>query len=161
MSTGTTVIDARFCNEEKCVGGEVQVAALPRLRESVALPDGSARFEVVSTRVDGKPAVRVQVSGLVMLECQRCLLPMSFKFESRRALVFADPPADPDDEGEDADFVGADVRLDAMELLEEEVLLCLPMIPRHPSGECPAEPPAAQSGGKPSPFAALKVVRRN
>ncbi len=161
MSAGTTVVDARFCTQEERIGGEVSVAALPRLRESVATPDGSVRFEVAATRVDGKPAVQVRVSGQVMLECQRCLLPMSFAFESRRELVFADPPADPEEEGEDADFVGADVRLEAMDLVEEEALLCLPMIPRHPLGECPGALPAAQSDGKPSPFAVLKVVRRN
>jgi uncharacterized protein len=161
MSAGTTVVDTRFCSQDQRLAGEVAVESLPRLRESVASAEGVIRFEVATTRVDGHPAVRVRVSGQVMLECQRCLLPFAYEFEAQRTLVFAPPPADPEDEAEDADFLGAEARLEVMELVDEEVLLCLPMVPRHPQANCPADSPAMQSGGKPNPFAVLKAVGRN
>lgn len=161
MSAGTTLVDVRFCSQDERLGGETAVSSLPRLLETVASQDGVIRFEVAATRVDGKPAARIRVSGQVTLGCQRCLLPFVFEIAAERSVVFADPPADPDDEGEDVDFVGADARLEAMELVEEEALLCLPMVPRHPPGECPGDPLAATAGSRPSPFAVLKSVGPN
>jgi uncharacterized protein len=57
-------------------------------------------------------------------------------------------------ESEEEDFVVADGPLDVRELVEDAVILALPMIPRKPGIE---EPPApADKPQRESPFAALK-----
>jgi len=51
--------------------------------------------------------------------------------------------------------------LNVLELIEEELLLALPLIPRHPQGTpCGDQPgPRAESGERESPFAILKKLK--
>lgn len=161
MSAGASIVDVCFCGHDEKLEGRVEVSALHRLREAVSGADGVLRYEIAPLRHEGKPAARVSLQGRVSLVCQRCLEPLSFDLASRRILVLAHPPADPEDEHEDVDFIGPDVRLEAMELVEEEALLCLPMIPRHPPGECPGQGSTAQAEDRPNPFAVLKASEKH
>ena len=55
--------------------------------------------------------------------------------------------------------------LDAMTLIEDELLLSLPFAPMHPEAQCPAPAQALESGGEPerntpSPFARLAALKK-
>ena len=73
----------------------------------------------------------------------------------------ADEFAPFDDEDESTDVIPAVPRLDLRVLLEDEVMLGLPLAPRHTPGACApqAEAPQAETEA-PSPFAALARLRR-
>lgn len=144
MSARTSSVDLRFWARGEALAGQIAVADLHRLRHEVAKADGSLRYEVVPTRVDGKPAVEISLLGRVWLTCQRCLGDFESDLAVRRVLVFAPPPPAIDEEGDATDFVGTDAFFEAPALVEEEALLSLPMVPRHPVGECPAEQGGAQ-----------------
>ena len=70
-------------------------------------------------------------------------------------------------DAEEAEVLLAAAPLDAMTLVEDEILLWLPFAPRHPEGQCPAEV-AATSGSEgvqpvkatSSPFARLAALRK-
>ena len=104
---------------------------------------GGIRFEVrgfVTAR--GHPGLHLAVEGNLLLRCQRCLGALSYRLEADRDIVFvpgADEFAPIVDEAETEDLMPAVARLDLRALLEEEVLLGLPLAPRHEDGACPAE----------------------
>ena len=110
--------------------------------------------------------LHIQGDTVVRLECQRCLQPLSEALHVDRRLRFVageDEAARLDEESED-DVLALVSRLDLFDLLEDELILALPLVPRH--GTCPqpldaasaiAPPVAAEV--RPNPFAALASLR--
>ncbi len=118
--------------------GRIPVSDLPRLREVVCNDSGYVDVLLEFGKGEFGPIyIRGQISALLELECQRCGEPVScdINVEPNVSPVLTDSQAkhlpkefDPvllDDES----VVVAD-------LVEEELLLSLPMIAKHPLGEC-------------------------
>lgn len=161
MSQQSLVIDPQaFARDGGRLEGVVQVAALERLADLVMDAQGELRFLVSGTRdQDGRLFLLLHLEGALKLECQRCLesYDWSFQIDSRLLLV---PPGQPmpDDDLEDdsCDPVEATPRMDVVPLLEDELLLAIPVVPRHEV----CEPPAAyRDNEETSPFAVLKKLR--
>jgi uncharacterized protein len=143
------------------VARDFAIAGFARLRDRLAQPIGSARASVEFGMGGQWPIAQLAVDAEVMLTCQRCLQPMRWRLASESALVFAEAvePGLPD--GYEA--VGGDPhRLDLGALVEDELLLALPIIPQHAEGEAcqlPGGVAAAgegKGGGMRRPFAGLK-----
>jgi uncharacterized protein len=107
--------------------------------------------------------LELQADADVPLECQRCLQPMIEHLQVRRRLRFVrteEQAARLDEESED-DVLALPPRLDLRELLEDELILALPIVPRH--GLCPQPLPLAAAPDDeepaPKPFAALAALR--
>lgn len=64
----------------------------------------------------------------------------------------------PDDEQDDADYLVADPRLDVPALVEDEILLGLPMAPLHETAECGLSAAKAKEQ-KESPFRVLRGLK--
>lgn len=100
----------------------------------------------------------LQASAVVMRTCQRCLHPVALPVELARSIRFVadEQQAAALDAESDDDVLALTHSLDAMELVEDEILLDLPIVPRHE--DCtlplPSDPPASH------PFAALAALRR-
>jgi len=101
----------------------------------------------------------------VPLECQRCLKPVDSALQIERSFLFVhgeDAAAQLDADTDD-DVLALTRALDLRELIEDELLLALPIVPRH--GVCP-EPLVASADAageveeKPNPFAALAALKR-
>lgn len=157
------VIDSlEFARAGGRLAGSVAVADLGRLAD--ALADGSGELDCSldgGRDEDGKPYLHLQVNGVLRLACQRCLsaLPFDVHVDSR-LLPMAPGQEWPDEELSDdaSDMIEADAALSVMSLIEDEVLLALPIAPRHE--DC--RPPSAAGGdSKPSPFAALADLKKH
>ena len=116
----------------------------------------------------------LSVSAGVELTCERCLEPMAQELEAKRGFEFVgsareadtlteawleDQAADP--ELADIDFLATEDNISLRDLVEDEVLLCLPPSPKH--GVC--QPPAQGSeagddstGQTIQPFSNLKAL---
>ena len=112
--------------------------------------------------------LHLEARARVWRECQRCLLPVALDLEVARALRFVateEQAAALDAESED-DVLALGRRLDLHELVEDELLLALPLVPMHTT--CPQAPPmrfgddavAADAEPAPRPFAALARLKR-
>ena len=108
--------------------------------------------------------LHVKAGTSVSLECQRCLQPMAVNLEVDRSFRFVhgeDAAAQLDADSED-DVLALTRALDLRELIEDELLLALPIVPRHEV--CPVPLPVRQNDPlaeeKPNPFAALAVLKR-
>ncbi len=175
--------------------GQLQMADLPRLAESGARVLGSIAWEW--TAASASPSVSrprrrwwLAISGTVACRCERCLEPVDLSVSERRGFEFLDSAAQadrateqqaqeaadsdgsgPPPEFEQLDFLSVDDGLSLADLVEDEILLALPMAPKHanchapaplggdarPSdGNVPLGPAADEASATTRPFAGLK-----
>lgn len=99
----------------------------------------------------------------LQLVCQRCLEPVAWALDAQRSFRFVEgeaAAAELDAQCED-DVLALTRELDLRELVEEELLLCLPLVPKHE--HCPRPLPEASADAGPeraNPFAALAALKR-
>ncbi len=64
-------------------------------------------------------------------------------------------------EADDCEAIPASRELSLLSLVEEEVLLALPIVPRHAECQLPADVGAEEEENEPSPFAALAGLKKH
>jgi uncharacterized protein len=147
---------------------EFAIAGFARLRDRLAEPTGSVRARAEFGLEGRWPVARLAVASEVVLTCQRCLGPVRRKLESTSRVVFADESAPELPEGYEP--VGGDPRrLDLAALVEDELLLGLPLIPQHEAGEDCSLPGGAEGAAEDDtqtvemlrPFAGLKDLLKH
>lgn len=126
-----------------------------------------ARGERRSLR-SGEPQtwLHLDASAAMPLQCQRCLEPVIVPIEVHRNFQFVhgeEAAAQLDADSED-DVLALTHALDLHELLEDELLLALPLVPRHEhcaqSLAAPAVEDHPAASDEPHPFAGLAVLKR-
>ena len=143
--------------------GTFAPADLERLQDAVADERGELRYEITAgLDRQRRQVVSCIIEGFVFLICQNTLEAFRHEISVRDRLILVDdeaslPPVE--EEGEDEDYVVADGPLDIRDLVEDAVLLALPMVPRKPGSEGAARRDEA-GGSEPSPFAALASLKK-
>jgi len=149
----------RLAETEADVEFAIPLAELSGLRPLRAAIGGSVRGRVHFTREQDVPVAELVMSGSVTLECQRCMKPMQLSLETATRVALIASEADGGRVPADLEPVLAEGgRISVGELVMEELLLTLPIVPLHEdSGGCGAVPPAAQGPGSTmhQPFAGL------
>src|SRR5262245_29499703 len=117
------------------VSGIWPLADLPRLQDVLRGNAGEVSYSVQGTRDSlGRPALDVAVSGSRALTCQRCLEGMEQRFDSRSLLLLVRRESELEedsDEAEAPDRILAAKEMPVRDLVEDEVLLLVPLAPRH------------------------------
>ncbi|MGC4062218.1 MAG: YceD family protein [Aquabacterium sp.] len=186
-----------FIESGEPMTGAAPVAELSRLAEGLAkdvdlttLPaiDWSAQGRLVTQRV-GAPQMWLDLtaSGHLAWECQRCLHAVTLPISVERSIRFlkdeaaaAEMDADSDD-----DVLALSRQFDLMDLIEDELIMAQPIVPRHET--CPGDvarlmrsdvevpvpgQPAEQgaqgeqegqttASGRPNPFAVLASLKKD
>jgi uncharacterized protein len=161
MSQESFVIDLQALAKD---GGRVYrtvpVESLGRLVESLLEPVGTVTFEFQGERDDeGKLYVDLQIQGDLVLQCQRCLEAMVWPCNvQNRLLLLRSGEELPENELENdaVDALEVEPLTDLLALVEDEVLLALPLVPRHENCEPPVK---AGVDDEISPFAVLRQLR--
>jgi uncharacterized protein len=156
-----------LARSEARVERQFPVAAFARLLDRLAEPAGQVSARAEFRQAGQWPAARLVVTADVVLTCQRCLGPVRRALASEAQVVFADEAAPGLPEG--SETVGGDPhRLDFAALVEDELLLALPIIPAHDAGEActlPAgdgnETDASDTAEMRRPFAGLKDLLKH
>ncbi|MEQ1590391.1 MAG: YceD family protein [Gallionella sp.] len=151
-----------FAKNGQQVSGELLLAEMPRLADILSNTQGGLSY-IVQGGMDKQaiPWLGVRVTGLCQLQCQRCLSVMQYEIKLVTRLLLRDQAsldALEDDEAE-FDSVLADKHLDVVSLLEEEILLSLPIAPKHEFGECQAANSQTAAVDETHPFAALAKLK--
>jgi len=117
----------------------------------------------------GQVFLTVRVKALPLLECQRCLGPFAWPVDAQTRLQVVaeselrdDDSGDLDDPDDLIERIAASRRLDILALVEDEIILSLPYVPRHdvcPPASAPSPDDADAGEKRPSPFAALGKLR--
>ena len=141
-------------------GGAISLTDLPR----VETPDrrGTLVWRAQgSIDRSGHRIVALEIDGSIALICQRCLEPLMHQLAIRsRFRLAADEQAAAasDDENDDVDVIAGSEHFDFDTLIEDEVILSLPIAPRHIV--CPNNADEVlRASGRPSPFAALGAFK--
>lgn len=154
-----------FARNGEVLHGKIAVASLSRLQGLLHSEEGVLDYEL-SGHLDreGRPAVRCVVRGTLQLTCQRCLSAFAYpvSIASELLLVEDESVIEQIDEDGSIDAVVAAPDLDPEVLVEDEVLLDIPMSPRHPPAECKtlAAGPADSGGEGRKAFAALAALKK-
>ena len=154
----------RFTALGDVVEGRVPASGCDRLAELLYRPQGEIRYRVTGYRTpDGLPALALHLEGDLELVCQRCLGGLSFPLNVDSAIIMVrDAAALPDleAEAEGVDVIVQPAKVALVDLLEEEILLALPLVPVHAEGMCGAgtgDTPQAMEQKR--PFAALERLK--
>lgn len=139
------------------------VDAKPGLADQVAW---EARGEARRAGGEHQAWLLLGLRTCVKLTCQRCLGAVSVPLEiaGRFRFVEGEARAAEEDAESDEDVLASSRNLDLHALAEDELLLALPLVPRHDACPEPLVAPAPGSGEdeprEPGPFAALAGLKR-
>lgn len=153
-------------------GGRWPLTGFERLKDLLMLPDDAADVPEVrwSARGEVKPVsggaselwLHLTAHAVLPLGCQRCLQRLDQALEIDHHFQFvADEGVAAQLDGEvEHDVLALSRELDLHGLLEDELLLGLPLVPRH--DVCPQPLPMAEpaESDERHPFAALAALRR-
>jgi uncharacterized protein len=136
----------RLADRQADVAFEIPLSRLPRVQAKIAGAKGTVRGVAHFRREAGFRVAEIEMEGDAKLVCQRCLSPMIWPLEgeSRVAIVAAESDADRvPQEFETAH--APDDRVRVSDLVEEELLLTLPLVPLHADpSECKAQDEAPE-----------------
>ena len=162
MSEQAVTEPIEFARARQSLSGSVAVENLERIRDFLASTGGRVDY-IVTGFVDdnGWPSLHCEVRGLLKLRCLRCLEAMDFplQLDTKLRLVMDESALEVDDP-EAPDPVVAQPNMSLTALVEEEILLTLPMAPHHASGICATELKQNEPGTV-HPFAALAQLKGN
>ena len=156
------VIDSlAFARGGLTIEGSIPLARLPRLADELLDRSGSLEIRLHGWQSASKAWLRLEIHGNIMVRCQRCLKSVSLPLGIDGTLQLIAPGETwPDDDLVDdgADAIAADEELDVRSLIEDEVLLALPIAPLHAQCELPLV--AGNEYGS-SSFAALAALKKH
>ncbi len=138
---------------------------LPRLAEAGVGSNAPVRVHVRFSVIDGRPAIDGALKANVVMTCQRCLKPLEVPIDDHFQVLIVD--AERSDEPSGYEPVVADAaRFDLRWLVEEQILLALPLAPMHEQLDCHTtnvEAPAAEqdaADARQRPFENLRNMLR-
>jgi len=158
------------------LAGQFQLADMPRLAAysggdkdgSRATADVDLGFALIP-RGPGERGQLVQMAGTIRtrlsLTCQRCLQPMELALDLAPE-VFFDASGVGTDELDERDIISLDQSgetVELMSLVEDEILLAMPMVPMHTPEECEAagfDQQQDKGQRKDNPFAKLAELKK-
>lgn len=124
-----------------------------------------AQGELVSSEGEAEAVwLHLTAAARVSLICQRCLTPVDVDLHVQRAFRFVsdEATAEAEDDEAEEDVLVISTTFDLYGLVEDELLMELPLVPRH--AECPVTMPT-QAGAdevpveNPNPFAVLATLQ--
>jgi len=117
---------------ETALDFSIPLAELPRVSRELTSTEGEARGHVRFSRQLGQAVADLEVGAQPEVVCQRCMQPMRWpvKVKSRVALVSDYDAADRVPEEMEVFLVEGD-SVSVRDLVDEEVMLALPIVPRH------------------------------
>lgn len=117
--------------------GQLVVKQLPRLAIEVADTGGRLEIELEAGKEGGESWLRGAIRGDLMLTCQRGLHPFGWTCDVKLVLRLVTTEAEEERLLKDFEpYLIRDDRLPLRELVEDEVLLALPMMPRCDDPDC-------------------------
>jgi uncharacterized protein len=157
------------------LAGQEPLAGFTRLVDEI-LADGTQELVVWNARFEDhpdatgvqQPWMHLSVSTSLNLTCQRCLDVVAVPVDVERSFRFvhSEQVAEAEDEQADEDVLALDKQFKLRDLIEDEVLMAMPLVPRHAA--CPGEVKlsavdsdfeAAQTA-KPRPFEVLAALKK-
>jgi uncharacterized protein len=165
----------RFAEDGATLEAASPLAGWPRLQAESTGGAGEAAVHWQATgelrgasRLRAQPWIHLEASAVLQMACQRCLHPVEVPVELQQSFRFApdEATAAAEDDAAEEDVLAESAAFDLVALVEDELLMALPPVPRH--AVCPEQLPvvfedadfAAAQADKPNPFAVLGKLKQ-
>lgn len=158
------------------LSGQWALSALRRLaasqHEQAPAAERGVQWSVTGERIErvgAEPQIwlHLKANARVALECQRCLGPVDEQIVVERSFRFVpgESQAEALDADSEEDVLAVTRSLDLQELVEDELILALPLVPRHEVCPQPLRAPQAEelpddAPERPNPFAVLAQLKK-
>ena len=151
--------------------GTLPLKSMPRLAQTCLDGSGDVFVDLLFERGEGEKVLLMHGTLRVSLRvtCQRCLEGLDLEIEASPWLLLLRPGAGRERLDDEADILVAGKPLLLSALVEDELLLALPMVPTHELSECPAKVYVKNNlgrdgkdvrGAKKNPFAILDGLKK-
>jgi len=156
----------RLAESGRSLSGRIPLARFHRLAESLSSSEGEVDV-VMDFGLDeqGRPCLLARIRVRLQVLCQRCLEPMDLpmELETRLQLVTSEGKEQALPEGFEA-LVVSESPFFLADIVEDELILALPLVPMHPDDICPARAKSgfgmeSDSENRESPFAVLETLK--
>jgi uncharacterized protein len=146
--------------------GNLPLSSLPRLRDALCEPDGQVGFQLDFDRDNlGVAYAELRIAAELPLQCQRSLQRFLQPVEvvQRLGLIRDEDEESALPPGYEPLLLPEDGMLRPVELVEDELILALPVVPLAPDGEAVDREwsPPEDEAAKVNPFAALAGLKKH
>lgn len=151
-----------FAKRQQTLVGDVPLANLTRLNVMLAEQDATDASKV-SFKLVGQshrfqlPSLHLDIEANLPMVCQRCLEQMHVPITLHFDYVITGEDAVSLDDNDELDWVERSDAMDVQALVEDELLIALPIAPVHTT-QC--KQLNLESGEKPNPFSILKTLKK-
>ena len=154
-----TINNLEFAQKQQEIADNFAPISLNRLAETLALQGENAHLAAIYFMLTGdckrfrQPSLRLHIKSQLPIICQRCLGEMLINLDLNFDYLLSDSTINEMEDSDEMDWLEINSEMDVRELIEDELLLAMPISPAH-DGACSSL--SMQSGEKPNPFAVLK-----
>ncbi len=168
-------IDPIRCAEQgRVFKGDVKLSVMKRALELLVSDQGEVAVSLEGgVDLEGRPYLEGKLTTEVVMECQRCLEPVSYPIDTSFSLA----PVEAEGEIELLPSHYEPLMMEGhslflQELLEDELILALPAVALHPTGTCSPQwtgdnqedeveaPPLVDEEQRENPFAVLRDLKK-
>ncbi|GIX36058.1 MAG: hypothetical protein KatS3mg126_1837 [Lysobacteraceae bacterium] len=154
----------RAVTARRVFDGTAALSSFSRLRDSLADTEGTCRYRLVFGLDElDHPMVEVEADTELPLVCQRSLERFLLRVSVRQRLGLLRREEDETmlPPGVEPVLVGADGKLAPLDLIEDELILALPVVPLAPdTGALTPDTAPARTQDRDNPFAALAALKK-
>ena len=154
----------RLAKSRERIEGSLQIDSFERLKGDLLENTGELNFSL-SFDFDetGVCVVESEIDTQVTLECQRCLKPVVIKIHKKSLLGLVENKDEIDNLAKEYEPLQIEEEaVSVKQLIEDELLLSIPLSPLHTEDKCAAKAVLDQinEDAKPKPFAALAALKK-
>jgi len=170
MNARPFIDSLEFAGNRREISGEVPAAELRRFQDLLVNQQGKVAYRIRGGVDDqGNHYLDACVTGRCQVRCQRCMEAMDYPVQLDTRLMLRDQASLDAEEllagqpGREQEFdsILADDHLDVLSMVEEEILLSMPIAPRHEQGVCQVADGGNRHQEQSRPFADLAKLKRN
>lgn len=161
MNTHSLLIDnVAFAKRDERITGTLTLEECKRLADQ--LQAAEINYTLEGENNSDRYTLTLTLDAKMQATCQRCMTDMPLSLHREFHYLIDDAPMSDNElsdleEGDDIDLLEPNQAMDLVALIEDEMLMALPIAPMH-AEDCNdnLHDGVAQSGEKPNPFAVLK-----
>ena len=124
--------------EGAAIAGNLSLKKLELFQEYLSAPVGSVKVELFFRIAEsGQRQITGRVAASVQVYCQRCLAPLGIELaDDIRLVLLRDEAKAADLEPNFDPWICEGFKLELATIIEEQLILCLPIVSYHSQGEC-------------------------
>jgi uncharacterized protein len=162
MSNPILIDPLKHAREGRQIAGKLPVSGLDERVASELVDTAGEVSWTLSGFIDNlrRPSLRIELAASLSVPCGRCLQPLAVDLKADTVITLfssEDKLEEAVEADESLDAIIAEPELDVLALIEDEIIMGLPLSPLH--DDCGTEHLARAKADKPNPFAVLAALK--